>query len=197
MKLFFKRKQKPIITIVSGLPRSGTSMTMKMLEAGGIPPLTDQIRTADGDNPKGYYEFERAKKLPEGDTDWIPQAQGKAVKVISALLVQMPTGYEYRVLFMRREMGGILASQAKMLENRGEENKVDDETMAGLFQKHVRQVEDWMQAQPNLEFTYVDYNDLLKDPQPHVRKINEFLGGGLDEAAMLEVVDPSLYRQRK
>lgn len=197
MKRFFQRKKKQIIIIVSGLPRSGTSMTMKMLEAGGIPPLTDQIRTADSDNPKGYYEFERAKKLREGDVAWIPDAEGKVVKVIGALLVHLPPDYEYRVLFMRRNIKEILASQAKMLENRGEENKVDDATIAGLFSKHVKQVEDWMNSQPNLQYIDVDYNAMLVDPKPLVKKINQFMGGGLDEAAMIRVVDPELYRQRK
>ena len=197
MKRFFRRKMKPTITIVSGLPRSGTSMTMKMLEAGGIPPLTDHIRSADDDNPKGYYEYERAKKLREGDTAWIPKAEGKVVKLIGALLVHMPSNYKYRVLFMRREMSEILASQAKMLENRAEDNKVDDETMAALFIKHVKQVEDWMDSQPNLQFITVDYNAILKDPTPHIKKINQFLGGELDESAMLGVIDPKLYRQRK
>ncbi|MFC1997427.1 sulfotransferase family protein [Chloroflexota bacterium] len=197
MKRFFQRKKKPIITIVSGLPRSGTSMTMKMLEAGGISPLTDHIRSADDDNPKGYYEYERAKKLREGDTAWIPEAEGKAVKLIGALLVHMPAGYTYRVLFMRRDMSEILASQAKMLENRGEDNKADDETMAALFSKHVKQVEDWMDNQPNLEYIDVDYNATLKDPTPIIKKINLFLGGELDETAMLGVVDPKLYRQKK
>ena len=193
----FSKQSKPVITIVSGLPRSGTSMAMKMLEAGGIPPLTDQIRTADDDNPKGYYEFERAKKLREGDAAWVSQAEGKAVKVIAALLMYMPSGYEYRVLFMRRAMEEILASQAKMLENRGEESNVDDDTMAALFAKHVKQVEDWMKSQPNLQYIDVDYNAMLADPETHVKKINKFLGGDLNEAAMIAVVDPKLYRQRK
>lgn len=197
MKRFFRRKSKPTITIVSGLPRSGTSMTMKMLDAGGIPPLTDHVRTADQDNPKGYYEYERAKKLREGDTDWIPEAKGKAVKVIGALLMHLPSKFHYRVLFMRREMDEILASQAKMLENRGEENQVDNETMAVLFTKHLKQIEDWMKSQPNLKYIDVDYNSMLANPTPQVRKINGFLGGNLDEAAMLEVIDPQLYRQRK
>ena len=197
MKRFFRRKSKPTITIVSGLPRSGTSMTMKMLDAGGIPPLTDQIRTADDDNPKGYFEYERAKKLREGDTEWIPEAEGKAVKVIGALLMHLPPEYQYRVLLMRREMDEILASQAKMLENRGEENKVDDETMAALFSKHLKQIEDWMKSQPNLKYIDVDYNAMLADPAPHVKRINQFLGGELDETAMAAVVDSKLYRQRK
>ena len=190
------RKSDPII-IVSGLPRSGTSMTMKMLEAGGVPPLTDQIREADVDNPKGYYEFERAKKLKDGDTAWLPDAQGKAVKLIGALLVELPPKYDYRVLFMRRNIGEVLASQSKMLERRGEENKVDDGTMAVLFEKHVSQVEDWMRKHAGLNYIDVDYNAMLVDPHPQVEAINKFLGGNLDTEAMLAVVDPNLYRQRK
>ncbi len=200
MKNLFKKltaKKIPPVVIVSGLPRSGTSMMMKMLEAGGIPPLTDHVRTADDDNPKGYYEFERAKKLREGDAAWLPEAEGKAVKVIAALLTYLPSGYEYRVLFMRRRMEEILASQAKMLENRGEESKVNDATMADLFRKHVIQVEEWMKKQPNLKYLDVDYNAMLADPARYVPQINQFLGGDLDEQAMLAVVDPDLYRQRK
>ncbi len=195
-RLFWRKKAQPII-IVSGLPRSGTSMTMKLLEAGGIPPLTDHIRTPDSDNPGGYYEFEQAKKLREGDVAWLPQAQGKAVKVIAALLTCLPAGFEYRVLFMRRKIDEVLASQAKMLDNRGEDSDVDDATMADLFQKHLQQVRAWMNSQPNLLYLDIDYNAMLADPVPYVRQINQFLGGHLDEAAMVAVVDPSLYRQRK
>ena len=172
-------------------------MVMKMLEAGGISPLTDHIRTADDDNPKGYYEFERAKKLKEGDVAWLPEAQGKVVKLIGALLVELPTNYEYRVLFMRRNIEEVLASQTKMLERRDEEKKVDDETMAVLFQKHIKQVEDWMDKQSNLRFVDVNYYAMLEDPLPQVEQINRFLGGELDAAAMAAVVDPELYRQRK
>ncbi len=196
MKRLFRRKKKQVITIVSGLPRSGTSMTMKMLEAGGIPPLTDSIRSADEDNPKGYYEFERAKKLKEGDTTWLPGAEGKAVKIIAALLVHLPPDYKYNVLFMRRNIEEVLASQAKMLTHRGEESRVDDAAMADLFQKHVNQVKAWMNSQPNLQYLDVDYNSMLRDPIPHVRQINQFLGGRLDEQKMAAVVDHNLYRQR-
>lgn len=197
MKRLFKRKKETPITIVSGLPRSGTSMVMKMLEAGGIPPLTDHIRTADSDNPKGYYEYERVKKLRDGDTDWLPESQGKAVKIIAALLTHLPPDYEYRVLFMRRKMEEVLASQTQMLENRGEESKVDDETMKDLFKKHIQQVRAWMNSQPNLLYLDLDYNAMLANPAPYVRQINQFLGGSLDEEKMLAVIDPSLYRQRQ
>lgn len=197
MKRLFKFKQNKPITIVSGLPRSGTSMVMKMLEAGGIPPLTDRVRVPDSDNPKGYYEFERVKKLKDGDTAWLPEAEGKAVKIIATLLPCLPPDHEYRVLFIRRKIDEILASQAKMLENRGEESKVDDKTMAALFEKHLRQVRAWMDDQPNLLYLDLDYNAMIKNPKPYVQQINQFLDGVLDENQMITVVDHSLYRQRK
>jgi hypothetical protein len=196
MKRLFKfNKKKPVI-IVSGLPRSGTSMAMKILEVGGIPPLTDHLRQPDKDNPKGYYEFERVKKLSNGDTTWLADAQGKCVKVIAGLITYLPPDYEYRVLFMRRKIDEVLASQAKMLENRGEESTVEDNEMAQLFEKHLRQVRAWMNSQPNLLYLDLDYNVLVDNPEPLIRQINQFLDGGLDIEAMISVVDRSLYRQR-
>ena len=187
-----------IITIVSGLPRSGTSMMMKVLEAGGLPPLTDNIRTADEDNPKGYYEFERVKQLPKGDVAWLPDAQGKVVKVIAALLPSLPGGYDYRVIFMQRAMPEVLASQRQMLIRRGEDpHKIPDHVMAQLFEKHLRQVDDWIKQQANVERLDVNYNEMLKDPQPFIDQIDAFLGNQLDKAKMATVVDPSLHRQRK
>jgi hypothetical protein len=197
MKRLFKRKAKQPVTIVSGLPRTGTSMLMKMLEAGGISPLTDHIRGPDEDNPRGYYEFERVKKLRDGDTDWLSDASGKAVKIIAALLKYLPSNYEYRVLFMHRKMEEILASQAKMLENRGENSKMDDATMGELFTKHLQQIRAWMNSQPNLLYLDLDYNHMMDDPEPYIGQINQFLGGDLNENKMAAVIDPSLYRQRK
>ena len=190
------RKQKNIV-IVSGLPRSGTSMMMKMLEVGGIPMLTDHQRVADEDNPKGYYEFERAKKLKEGDTSWLPDAQGKVVKVISALLEYLPGEYRYQVIFMRRAVPEILASQRKMLVHRGEDpEKVSDAELGTLFEGHLQKVETWLEAQSNFDVKYVNYNQLLKNTAPGVREVNAFLGGNLDVEAMISVIDPHLYRQR-
>ena len=187
-----------VVTIVSGLPRSGTSMMMKMLEAGGLPPLTDNIRTADEDNPKGYYEFERVKQLPKGDVAWLPEAQGKVVKVIAALLPALPGGYHYRVLFMQRAMPEVLASQRQMLIRRGEDpNKIPDQVMAKLFEKHLRQVDDWIDQQANVKRLDVNYNEMLKNPQPFIDQINAFLGDRLDARRMATIVDPSLHRQRK
>ena len=187
-----------IITVVSGLPRSGTSMMMKMLEAGGLPPLTDNLRTADEDNPKGYYEFERVKQLPKGDVAWLPEAQGKVVKVIAALLPYLPGTYRYRVIFMQRAMAEILASQRQMLIRRGEDpDKIGDDMMAKLFEKHLRQVNDWVGQQPNVERLDVNYNDMLKNPRPFIERINALLDSQLNTEKMEQVVDPSLHRQRK
>jgi broad-specificity NMP kinase len=189
---------QPMITIVSGLPRSGTSMMMKMLEAGGLPPLTDNLRIADEDNPKGYYEFERVKQLPQGDTAWLPDARSKVVKVIAALLPHLPGDYRYHVIFMQRAMPEILASQRQMLIRRGEDpDKIGDDVLAKLFDKHLRQVHDWISRQPNVERLDVNYNEMLKNPQPFIERINVFLGGQLNTEKMAQVVDPSLHRQRK
>jgi hypothetical protein len=186
-----------VVTIVSGLPRSGTSMMMKMLEAGGLPPLTDNLRTADEDNPKGYYEFERVKQLPKGDVAWLPEAQGKVVKVIAALLPHLPIGYEYRVIFMQRAMPEVLASQRQMLIRRGEDpDKIPDEVMAKLFEKHLRQVDDWIKRQVNVKRLDVNYNAMLKNPQPFIEQIDTFLNHQLDTMKMAAVVDPALHRQR-
>lgn len=196
-KLFSSSSQE-YVTIVSGLPRSGTSMMMKMLEAGGIPPMTDEIRTADKDNPKGYYEFERVKRLDKGDTSWVKDAQGKVVKVISALLKHLPSEYEYRVIFMRRSMPEILASQRKMLVHRGENaDDMDDKKMAALFDKHLQSVLEWMQTQPNVSALHVHYGDMLADPLPQIERIVQFLDRDLDVEKMMDVVDPDLYRNRK
>jgi len=194
----FKPKSNETITVVSGLPRSGTSMMMKMLEAGGVSPLTDQLRTADVDNPKGYYEFERVKQLDKGDTAWLLEARGKVVKVISYLLQYLPAGHEYRIVFVRRDIPEILASQRKMIMNRGEDpDQMDDTQVEALFKKHLAAVESWMAKQPHMRVLYPRYAAILADPLPEISRINHFLGDKLDTSAMAAVVDPALYRNRK
>ena len=193
----FRKESQPVI-VVSGLPRSGTSMMMKMLEAGGLEVLTDHLRQPNEDNPKGYYEFERVKKLPEGDTHWLNDAEGKVVKIISALLMHLPSDHTYKILFMRRSMGEILASQKQMLVRRGEPaDKVDDAEMARLFEKHLREVQTWLDQQPNIACLDVDYNAMLRDPRPQLAHVLPFLDCTLDVEKMAGVVDPALYRQRK
>jgi len=187
---------KELVTIVSGLPRSGTSMMMKMLEAGGMQALTDNIRTADEDNPKGYYEFERVKQVAT-DQAWLDEAKGKVVKMISALLKPLPPAYHYKIIFMRRRMEEVLASQKKMLVRRGEPtDTVPDQQMAALYEKHVAQVETWLATQPNMDVLYVTYHEVIATPREHADKINRFLGGGLDVERMVGVVNRMLYRSR-
>jgi hypothetical protein len=183
---------------VSGLPRSGTSLMQRMLEAGGIEPLTDEIRTADENNPKGYYEYERVKKLKDDDTGWLNLALGKSVKIISALLEYLPEDYFYRVLFMQRNMHEILASQNKMLVDRGEPtDKVSDEQMAQLYKDHLQKVAAWLEIQNNFRVLYVDYNQLLREPIEPLAQIRQFLDKSLQVEEMAKVIDSNLYRQRK
>ena len=194
----FRKKKQENITVVSGLPRSGTSLMMKMLEAGGIPPLTDNEREADEDNPKGYYEFERVKKLPDGDTDWLDEARGKTVKIISALLPYLPESRNFRIIFMQRDIKEILISQQKMLIRRGENLKqLDDRKLTELFSKHLNETEQWLQTHKHhLSCLNVNYNTLLNNSDAIVSEINSFLGNKLDTHAMRSVIDPSLYRNR-
>lgn len=184
-----------MITIVSGLPRSGTSMMMSMLEAGGLPVLADHQRTADVDNPKGYYEFERVKQLPQ-DTAWLPEAEGKVVKMVSMLLYDLPTDREYHVIFMRRAMPEILASQTKMLKRKNKDMIVNDTEMRELFEAHLKNVTAWLEQQSHLQVLFVWYNDMIKQPAEESRLVNTFLGNILNESAMIQVVDHTLYRNR-
>ena len=189
--------QSAPVIVVSGLPRSGTSLMMNMLRAGGVPIVTDEQRTADDDNPKGYFELERVKQLNKGDVAWVEGSQGKAVKVISALLEHLPPDQHYKVIFMHRQLPEVLASQRKMLERRGEPtDKVSDEEMARLFNKHLDKVFAWLRAQPNFEVLEVDYNQMIADPTTYIHSVNRFLDNRLDEDKMAAVVDPNLYRNR-
>ncbi len=191
-------ERKNYTVVVSGLPRSGTSMMMKMLEAGGQTILTDNLRQADANNPNGYYEFERVKKLKEGDFGWIPESEGKVVKIVTGLIMQLPPDHKYKVIFMQRAMGEVLASQKKMLGRLGkEDDKVADEKMAKIYQEHLKQVNAWIAKQPNIEVLYVNYNTMVSDPFGALQKVNEFLGGEMDVNTMASVVNKELYRERK
>lgn len=183
------------ITIVSGLPRSGTSLMMTMLEAGGMPVLTDNIRTADADNPNGYYEFERVKEI-EHDKSWLEEADGKAVKIISALLKHLPSNYTYSVVFMRRKIEEILASQRQMLIRRGEDPDTVSE-IARLSREHLSSVSSWLDRQSYIKTLYVDYNKIINSPLEPARCVADFVEGDLDVEQMSMIVDPSLYRQRR
>lgn len=184
------------IYIVSGLPRSGTSMMMRMLEAGGLETVVDNIRTADDDNPRGYYEFETVKKIEE-DTSWLPDARGKVVKTISMLLQHLPPDYAYKIVFMERQIEQVLASQAKMLVRRNETGGgIDDPAMAAMFGKHLEKIRVWIDAQPNMDVVYIPYGDTVDNPAGTAELLKDFTGRDLDTTAMVDAVDPSLHRNR-
>ena len=191
------RRGRPII-VVSGLPRSGTSMAMRMLEAGGLPIVTDGLRRADLANPKGYYEFEPVKGLDkQGDTAWLAEARGKAVKIISFLLTHLPESYDYRVVFMRRDLGEVVASQNQMLDARGKERGAADDRTSVLYAQHVEQVERFLRQRSCFSVLMVDYAAVVADPAGQAARINQFVGGGLDVERMATVAEPALYRNRR
>jgi hypothetical protein len=187
------------IVIVSGLPRSGTSMAMRMLEGGGIPILADGIRIADISNPKGYYEYERVKELDKGgDLAWLAEARGKAVKIISFLLTWLPETYDYRVIFMQRDLREVLASQNAMLAHRGEATgAADDEQMLRMYEDHLKKVARFMANRSCFSTLSVDYRDVVQNPRDAAGRINGFLGGTLDVERMAAIADPALYRNRR
>lgn len=193
----WSRRGDPVV-IVSGLPRSGTSMMMKMLEAGGVEIMTDRIREADVDNPKGYYEFERVKDLEkETDRTWVRDARGKALKVISWLLRQLPDDNAYDIVFMRRDLGEVLASQNKMLQNRNESDATDDAAMAEAYRHHLADVRILARRKRNWRLIEVRYDETIRNPSSVARAVNAFLGGRLDERRMVGAVDGTLYRNRR
>jgi hypothetical protein len=198
-RLFRRNATTPdFVTVVSGLPRSGTSMMMRMLEAGGLQAMTDHLRVPDESNPKGYYELEQVKQLKEGNNRWISEGSGKVVKIISALLEYLPPENQYRIVFMQRNMGEILASQREMLLRRGEPtDQVGDDDLSGLYQNHLARVAKWLAEQPNIQVIYLHYNQIMENPQAPIAQLCQFLQpSALDPARMLTVVEASLYRQR-
>lgn len=186
--------QNSHIVVVSGLPRSGTSLMMQMLNLGGIEVLTDRVRSADIDNPRGYLEFERAKQVHR-DADWVPQARGKAVKMVSQLLYHLPEGERYRIIFMRRNLDEVLLSQEKMLLRRGSAVPPRDK-IRDAFSLHLDGLYTWLSEQPHVDVLFVDYNKLLESPHLLAAEVKQFLQDQVDCQAMLEAVDPDLYRNR-
>jgi hypothetical protein len=188
---------RPVI-VVSGLPRSGTSMMMKMLEAGGIPVWLDGVREADEQNPKGYYELERVKELDKRvDKTWVREGRGRAVKVISSLLEHLPATNNYQVVFMHRDLQEVLASQTKMLADRGEDRGAADDTLHKHYEKHLRRVKEFVSNEPWFSSIDVHYTDVLNDAHKVSEHLNRFLGRRLHVPRMREVVDGQLYRNRR
>jgi Sulfotransferase family len=185
----------PYMTVVSGIPRSGTSLMMRMLELGGMPVLIDEVREADIDNPRGYYEYEAVKALKR-DASWVAESSGKAVKMVYLLVYDLPPGFEYRILFMHRNLDEVLASQQVMLKRLGKTSTIADEKMAALFRNHLVKFAAWVKERPNIQVLDVNYNEMVADPAPIIGEINRFLGSGLDTKAMAGAVEPGLYRNR-
>lgn len=187
------------IVVVSGLPRSGTSLLMQMLAAGGVEPLTDGERVADVDNPRGYYELDAVKRLKQ-DAACIHEARGKVVKVISHLVGDLPEGEAYRVVFVERDLDEVLQSQAKMIARLGRPAP-PQEVVRKAFAAHLDAFDRLAASRGNLAVLRVAYADVVTDPESAARRIAGFLeeGGfsGLDVAAMAAAVDPALYRNRR
>jgi hypothetical protein len=184
------------IVVVSGLPRSGTSLMMQMLAAGGIPILTDGVRPPDEDNPRGYLEYEPVKGTKR-DNSWVEAGRGKAVKVVHALLPDLPAAYHYRVILMRRPLAQVVASQRAMLERLGRPGgRLPDETLAGLLGAQLNAVADWVTIQLNFHLLEIEYHACIANPLDVASQVSAFLDGRADAALMAAAVDPSLYRRK-
>lgn len=185
------------LTIVSGLPRSGTSMMMQVLCAGGLEALADHQRKADEDNPRGYYEFEAVKRTKQ-DPSWLMGSHGKVVKMVYRLLYDLPRDYEYRVVFLRRDLKEVLASQNKMLQRLGRNAAtVPEDQMEELFRRQLAEFDRWIAGRRNFSILDVEYKKMISDPRPLCEQISLFLDGRLNVEAMIRAVDPTLYRNRK
>ena len=185
-----------MIVVVSGLPRSGTSLMMQMLQAGGMPLLIDGLRPADADNPNGYWEYEPVKHLQQ-DHSWIPKAEGKAVKVVSALLQYLPPQHTYKIIFMKRPLQEVLASQAVMLERRGEQSgKADDKTLETIFAQHLDRTEHWLATQKHMTVLSVHYHETIANSVETAARVAQCLDLPLAVEAMARTVEPRLHRQK-
>lgn len=193
-----KRKINDFITVVSGLPRSGTSMMMKMLNSGNMPLMIDRIRVADEDNPKGYYEFERVKNL-ENDNSCLDMARGKTIKIVSPILyhLNLDEDYIYKIIFMLRDLDEILTSQKKMAERLNQNDDIiKDNILNEKYSLHLEEIYEWLQRQKNIDVLYVNYTDVLENPVAAAEGISEFLDADINIQGMAAAVDNSLYRQR-
>jgi hypothetical protein len=169
---------------------------MQMLVAGGLPPLTDGLRSADENNPKGYFEWEAAKSLKQ-NPEAIAAAEGKVVKIISALLMHLPATHEYRVLFMIRPLEEVVASQNRMLERLGKDvPRTPTATVVGAFQKHLEEMDGWLSSKPYLSLLRIEHSAVLASPREESERIARFVGMPLNVDEMSQRVERSLYRER-
>jgi hypothetical protein len=184
-----------VITVVSGLPRSGTSVLMQMLAAGGLAALADEARPPDEDNPRGYLEYDPVKRTAI-DASWVPLARGKAVKVVHLLLAHLPPGFAYDVIVARRRIEEVLASQRRMLERHGRAPALGDAALARVFSAQLAAAEQQAAARPEMRLLAVEYAEVVADSRSVARRIAGFCRARLDPEAMARAVDPALHRQR-
>jgi hypothetical protein len=198
LKRMFRKDPGDPIVVVSGLPRSGTSMLMRMLDEGGMQIMTDSERVADIDNPKGYFEYERVKDLEkETDKSYVREGRGKVLKVISFLIKDLPDDNDYRVIFMRRDLDEVIASQNKMIQRLGtDDSTAAEEAMKEAYRNDIVRTRLLCKKRPNFELIEISYKSTVEDSEATARSVNAFVGGHLDEAAMRAAVDGSLYRNR-
>lgn len=197
------RSGAPII-VVSGLPRSGTSMMMQMLAAGGVPIVSDGVRTPDESNPAGYLELEAVKTLDKpGDRRWLTESRGRAVKIVSALLEHLPPSHNYQVIFMERPLADVLVSQDAMLARRraageigADASPVETSLLVAEYERHLRRVRTFLARRAGFEVLTVSYGDTVTSPRATAERVARFLGRPLDLEAMAASVDPRLHRSR-
>jgi len=184
------------VTIVSGLPRSGTSLMMRMIGEGGIPILSDGLRVPDEDNPNGYYEFERVRRTRQ-DPSWIPDALGKVVKMVHLLLLELPLTHEYRVVFMRRDLREVVKSQNRMLTRLNKPtDDLPEERVAEIYKRQIETTLTYLQSHDDyFRVIEVDYNVLIKNPLDLVRRVGAFFDG-LNTDEMVKAIDVRLYRNQ-
>lgn len=194
---FLSKNFRKTIYVVSGLPRSGTSMMMQMLKAGGIEIVSDDKRVEDQDNPRGYLEDERVKRF-HLDQSWIADADGKAVKIVAPLIMNLPQQFDYKVIFMHRDMHEVLTSQQTMLGRLKQvESKTYPAALADAFSKQLDKSLAWFKTQPQIDVLHVNYADVISDPREQIENIVSFLERDLDTQQMINVVSPELYRNKR
>lgn len=184
-----------IVVVVTGLPRAGTSMIMQMLRAGGLSILADDIREADEDNPKGYLEYAPAKRLHE-DASWLPEARGKAIKIVAPLLGRLEHGISYRVIFVERDIREVIASQKALLLRQGKKGaRLSDRDLGRVLERQATTGKRIL-ARMGLPVLYLRHDRCIGHPGETAEQVRDFLGRDLCAEAMAGVVDPRLYRQR-
>jgi len=186
---------KKRITIVTGLPRSGTSMMMQMLAKGGLDILSDEQRIADDNNPKGYYEYADVMRL-HVDNDWLDKGVNKCIKVIAQLLQNLSEKYDYRLIFMQRDMDEVLSSQTTMLNRLQSQQEAENDSLRKAYNVQLNQIDRWIKSKSNIETLYVNYKETICNPEKTAQAVNVFNDSSLDVNKMCAAVDPALYREK-